>query len=231
MKKLLIALVVLFSMLNANEVIKPKMMKMFQTVPNGEIVQTGKSKAYCPICGMTLKMFYKTNYSAVDEHNNTKQFCSIHCLADAIINNNAKLSDIKVVDTISLKFIDAKKAFFVVGSTKKGTMSMVSKYAFKFNEDAQKFAKEFGGDVVKFDIAYKIASDELPKDNAMIEKKRAMARKHGEKLYNKICKKTQEKFTSISQTKTYIVDNNLCGDIKGKKLQMIAIYLYKKQDK
>ena len=107
MKKLLIAIVVLFSMLNANEVTKaPKMMKMFQSVPDGEILQSGKSKAYCPICGMTLKMFYKTNHSAVDKNNHTKQYCSIHCLADTIINDKNKLSNFKVVDTISLKFIE-----------------------------------------------------------------------------------------------------------------------------
>ncbi len=229
MKKLLIAIVVLLSMLNAQEVTKvPKMMKMFQSVPDGEIVQEGKSKAYCSICGMTLKMFYKTNHSAVDGHNNTKQYCSIHCLADTITNDNVKLSNFRVVDTISLKFIDSKDAFFVVGSSKKGTMSMVSKYAFKFNEDAQKFAKNFGGEVMKFDKAYKIAIDELTKDNAMIDKKRVMATKHGEKLYNKICRKTDKKFASIPEAKTFIVDNTLCGDIKGKKLQMIAIYLYKR---
>jgi len=229
MKKLLITVVVLLSILNAEEITKsPKMMKMFQTVLDGKIVQTGKAKAYCPICGMTLKMFYKTNHTATDEHNHTKQFCSIHCLADTINNDNAKLSNLKVVDTLSNEFIDSKSAFFVVGSSKKGTMSMVSKYAFKFNEDAQKFAKNFGGEVVGFQKAYKMASDELPKDNIMIEKKRAMATKHGEKLYNKICKKTDKNFNSIPEAKTYIVDNNLCGDIRGKKLQMIAIYLYKK---
>ena len=229
MKKLLITVVVLLSMLNAEAITKtPRMMKMFQTVSYGKIVQTGKAKEYCPICGMTLKMFYKTNYTAIDEHNNTKQFCSIHCLADTIVNDKAKLSNFKVVDTISNEFIDTKNAFFVVGSSKKGTMSMVSKYAFKFNEDAQKFAKEFGGKVMRFDEVFKIASDELSKDNAMIEKKRAMATKNGETLYNQVCQKIDKKFSSISQAKTYIVENNICGEIKGKKLQMIAIYLYKR---
>lgn len=229
MRKLLITIVALLSVLNAQEgMMKPKMMGMFQTVLDGKILQDGKSKAYCPVCGMTLKMFYKSNHSATDEHNHIKQYCSIHCLADDMVNDNAKLSNLKVVDIISLEFIDSKKAFFVVGSSKKGTMSMVSKYAFKFNEDAQKFAKNFGGKVVKFDEVLEIAKSELAKDNTMIEKKRAMASKHGEKLYNKICRKTDKKFASIPQTKTYIVENNLCGDIKGKKLQMIAIYLYKR---
>jgi nitrous oxide reductase accessory protein NosL len=219
----------LLAILNAQEGIKKaRIMQMFQTVPNGEILQKGKSKDYCPICGMTLKMFYKTNHIAIDENNITRQFCSIHCLADAIVNDNAKLRDFKVVDLVSLKFIDVKDAFYVVGSDKKGTMTMVSKYAFKFNEDAQRFVKKFGGRVVKFDEAYKMAVNELPKDNEMIAKKRSIIVKHGDKLYNHICKKTDKKFTSIAQAKTYIVESNLCGDIKGKKLQMIAIYLYKR---
>ncbi len=49
------------------ETAKPKkMMKMFQAVPKGKatLLQEGKAKAFCPECGMTLPMFYKTNHVA-----------------------------------------------------------------------------------------------------------------------------------------------------------------------
>ncbi|MEA3290443.1 MAG: 4Fe-4S binding protein, partial [Campylobacterota bacterium] len=93
--------------------------KMFQTVPfkDATLLQIGKDKASCPTCGMKLPMFYKTNHAAVHEAKNL-QFCSIHCMVDEIHNNKKQLSDLKAVDTKNLKFIDAKKAFYVVGSKK-----------------------------------------------------------------------------------------------------------------
>ena len=104
------------------------------------IVQTGKDKIYCPSCGMHLGKFYKTNHT----HKN-KQYCSMHCLVEN--NKNKIASDAKVVDTKTLKFIDASKAFYVVGSKKKGTMTMNSKYAFALESDAKKFKAKNGGKI------------------------------------------------------------------------------------
>jgi len=234
MKKLLLILVALSTSIFAmsdpagdpKEVKKPMMMKMFQSVDpsKAQILQDGKNKMFCPLCGMTLPMFYKTNHAATHK-GHTKQYCSIHCLANDKLSNKAQLSDIKVVDGTSLKFIDATKAFYVVGSSKKGTMSMLSKYAFGTKEAADTFAKEFGGEVKNFQETLKIATDGLEKTNEMIQNKRMMAAKHGAKTYEKFCKETNEKFASIADAKAYITENKLCGDIKGKKLQAIAIYL------
>lgn len=131
---------------------------MFQTVPfkDATLLQTGKDKASCPTCGMKLPMFYKTNHAAKHQHKDM-QFCSIHCMVDELHNNKKELTNLKVVDTKSLKFIDAKKAFYVVGSKKKATMSMVSKYAFKTKGEAIGFSKRYGGEVMNFDDTYKEA--------------------------------------------------------------------------
>ena len=206
-----------------------KVMKMFQTVNPSEatLVQTSKTKKFCPICGMTLPMFYKTNHSATHEES-AKQYCSIHCVVEDKEINKSNLIGIKVVDVISLKFIDVKKATYVVGSKKKGTMSMVSKYAFANKSDAKKFAKEFGGKTMSYSEAYAEAKKDFPKDAMMVSKKQAKAAGMGAKMYNKMCKKTDKKFNSTAQAKAYIVENKLCGDIKGKKLQAIGIYLGKR---
>lgn len=135
---------------------------MFQTVPfaKATLLQSGKDKANCPICGMKLPMFYKTNHaSKVD--GKVYQYCSIHCLADHKHNKKAKVDDLKVVDTNSLQFIDAKTATYVVGSKKSATMSRVSKYAFSSKGEAYKFAKMYGGEVVDFDSAYKKALEDF----------------------------------------------------------------------
>jgi len=234
MKKLLLLITALSTLSFAmgdpasesQEMKKPMMMKMFQSVDpsQAQMLQSGKNRLFCPLCGMTLPMFYKTNHAAT--HNgHTKQYCSIHCLADDQITHQSKLTDIKVVDVTTLKFIDATKAFYVVGSKKKGTMSMVSKYAFGAKAAAETFAKEFGGEVKSFDEAFKIASEGLTKANEQIKQKRMMAAKHGAKIYAKFCKATDEKFATIADAKAYIMENQLCGELAGKKLQAVAIYL------
>ncbi len=226
MKVALIGLVFASSLIVANA---DKVMKMFQSVNPSEatLVQTNKTKKFCPICGMTLPMFYKTNHSAT--HNEeAKQYCSIHCVVEDREINKSDLKDIKVVDVTSLKFISADKATYVVGSKKKGTMSMVSKYAFANKADADKFAKEFGGKTMNYSEAYAEAKKDFPKDSMMITKKQTKAAGMGEKMYNKMCKKTDAKFNSTAEAKAYINEHKLCGDIKGKKLQAIGIYLGKR---
>lgn len=135
---------------------------MFQTVPASKatLVQQGEMKNSCAMCGMNLVMFYKTSYVAT-LNGKEKQYCSLHCLVDDMKNHHNSLKDIKVVDTNSLKLIDAKKAYYVVGSSKKGTMSKVSKYAFSTLGAASKFAAKNGGEVMDFNAAFQTAQKDF----------------------------------------------------------------------
>ena len=233
MKKIVTMLFILSSLIYAGNMGEGKgsgqnqeRMKKFQSVPidKATIVQDSKAKMYCPSCGMTLPMFYRTNHAATHgEH--TKQYCSLHCLSEDKIKNGADLKDMKVVDNKTLKFIDVKSATYVVGSSKKGTMTMKSKYAFAKKADAQKFADKFGGNVMNFDGAFKVASKGLDKEMAMIGKKQAMMAQKGEMMYNKMCKKTDLKFSSTADAKTFVKSSKICGEMKGKKLQAVGLYL------
>ncbi len=230
MKKILITLLAIgamFSYANAEAQKPKKMMKMFQMVPadKATILQDGKAKMFCPECGMTLPMFYKTNHAAIVD-GKVKQYCSIHCVVEDT-KKGSKLSDIKVVDVKSLKFIDASKAFYVVGSDKKGTMSMVSKYAFASKVDADAFAKENGGKVVDYQGAYKAAASDFDKDAAMISKKQDMMTKKGEMIYGKMCQKTDKKFASTAEAKAFIAESKLCKDLNPKQQQAVGLYLKK----
>jgi nitrous oxide reductase accessory protein NosL len=131
----------------------------FQTVPVQQAMLLQKSDS-CAICGMHLPTFYKTNHAA-DTKDGIKQYCSLHCVVKDNEFNKTDLKNLKVVDTDSLKFISALDAFYVVGSKKSGTMSMVSKYAFSTKAKAEAFAKEFGGKVMKFYDAYKEATKDF----------------------------------------------------------------------
>jgi len=202
-----------------------KMPTLFQAVSADKavITQEGEGKMFCPKCGMTLPMFYKTNHAAhVD--GKSKQFCSIHCLAETMADGG-KITDIKVVDNTTLKFVDASKAWYAVGSSKAGTMTMTSKYAFANKADAEAFAREFGGKVINFNDTLASVNSMLEKETAMIHKKQAMAAKKGEMMFSKMCKPVDAELNSVAEAKTYLITEKPCGELKGKKLQAIGLYL------
>jgi len=135
--------------------------KLFQTVAEKDaiLVQTGKNKRYCVRCGMDLVKFYKTSHIA-QKGDIKYQYCSIHCLEEHL-GEGITLKNPQVVDVASLKFISVNDAFYVVGSKKRGTMSRVSKYAFKKLDDAKKFQLQYGGEIMDFNSARKKAQEDF----------------------------------------------------------------------
>ena len=135
--------------------------RMFQSVDKEDaiLVQKNETKTSCARCGMNLVKFYKTSHIA-SANNKKFQYCSIHCLAEHL-KDSTKLKNPQVVDIGSLKFISVSKAYYVVGSDKRGTMSRVSKYAFSSLEMAKKFQDKYGGDVVDFYKALDIAREDF----------------------------------------------------------------------
>lgn len=136
---------------------------MFQTVKKDEaqLLQAGKNKRYCLKCGMDLIKFYKTSHAASSESkDNTYQYCSIHCLEDHL-GDGVVLKNPKVVDISSLEFISVADATYVVGSSVRGTMSRVSKYAFLNKKDALEFQKKYGGEIMDFNSALNKAKDDF----------------------------------------------------------------------
>lgn len=227
MKKLIMLLSIaglFLTNINAEEMKKQKMRYQAVNPAEATLLQDGKSKNFCLICGMTLPMFYKTNHAAKDGET-MKQYCSIHCLIEDKIVNKSDLKELLVVDNTSKKFIKVEEAFYVVGSSKPATMAMVSKYAFAKKEDAINFAKQNGGEIKNFDVVSEIVAQSLEKEKNMIAKKQAKMQKMGGKIYSKMCKKTDTLFDSTASAKAYVTSNKLCGELKGKKLQAVGIFL------
>ena len=135
--------------------------KPFQMVAEKDavLVQEGKNKKYCSICGMDLVRFYKTSHIS-ENYEEKYQYCSIHCLEDHL-GHGVTVKNPMVVDVKSLKFIPVGKAHYVVGSKKRGTMSYVSKYAFLKLDDAKKFQVEFGGEIMDFTDAREKAQEDF----------------------------------------------------------------------
>ncbi len=198
------------------------------------LLQEGPGKMWCAACGMNLQKFYKTNHAVILKNGKKKQYCSLHCLVEDWPNIKNSVKEILVVDAKSGKFIPAKSAYYVVGSRIPGTMSKQSKIAFAKKVDAQNFAKQYGGKIVTFDEAFALAQKEHQKENKMIQaKKRVMIYPMGEMLYKKRCKKEidKERFPTIGELKSYLVSSKVCGDLKGKKLQAVALYIWEVKGK
>ena len=212
---------IVFSNLNAAE--------MFQTVETKDatLIKTDSSKEFCNVCGMHLTKYYKTNHTAEFKNGHQEQYCSLHCLSEVHKDYEQKIKNIQVVDTNSLKLIDAKKAFYVIGSSKEGTMSPISEYAFSTKIEAEKFKKEFGGEIHTFEETLKLSKDKLDKDNEILDEKRVPIAIKGKKIFESMCNVNQIKeFNSIGEAKQYLIDNNTCKNLDSSMLQAVSIYLY-----
>ncbi len=227
MRKLLLSLLTISALCTTSGLaMDKKQMKNPRAVSASQatILQNGKNKMYCSICGMTLPMFYKTNHAAT-YNGKQYQYCSIVCAVEDAVVNNKKLTNFKVIDNTTLKFIDSTDAYYVVGSKMPGTMSVVSKYAFGTKTAAQKLVSSKGGKIMRFDELYKLVVKSQAKDMAATKKRQAKAIKKGGMMYKKMCKKTDKRFTSTATAKSFLIESGICGKIKGKKHQAIALYL------
>ena len=192
------------------------------------LVQSGKEKNWCPICGMSIKKFYKTSYSAALPNGTKRQYCSIRCLVVDMKEYNIKLSTIYAIDAKTQKQILAKNAFYVVGSKVKGTMSKVSKLAFANKTDAKDFIKKYKGKLVDFTQALKMAKESLKTDIAMINKKKQKkVYPMGKKLFKAKCSKKIDltDYLEINELKAAL-KQELCKPLKEKQLQAVALYLW-----
>lgn len=210
---------------------------MFQSVQNSEatLLQSGNSKEYCPNCAMHLPKYYKTNHAVKLKDGSVRQFCSLHCLVDEqemgfLRDKKDKIAQILVADVKSLKFIDAKKAFYIVGSKVPGTMTGNSQYAFLDKNDALFFQKENGGKLVSFDEAYKISLKDFTNDLKMIkDKKDGSVYNAGKTIMQKFC--DESKITSIhahnmGETKAAIKNSGACKELSDSQLQALSIYYW-----
>ena len=119
------------------------------------LVNQGEHKNSCVNCGMSLKMFYKTSHIATFSDGSKKQYCSIACLSSDMKKEH--IVSVDVVDAKTQKLINAEKAYYVIDSDVKGTMSKRSKLAFATHQDAEAFIKEHGGKIITFQQALKAA--------------------------------------------------------------------------
>lgn len=135
------------------------------------ILQDGEHKDKCPECGMKLSVFGKTNHAVKLRNGKYLQFCSIRDLIKAEREKGLPVKDYLAIDSKKEKFMDAKKMWYVVGSSIKGTMSTVSKIAFINKNDALDFKENYGGELMTFTKTKKVSEKILDIDIKTINRK------------------------------------------------------------
>lgn len=123
----------------------------------------------CHLCGMYISNFngpkgeiFKKNFiteGPINERSKVYKFCSTRDLFSFYLDpeNKRNVGTLLVHDMSKMPwdsindefFIDAKTAWFISGSNKTGAMGKTLA-SFSQKEDAQAFAKEFGGQVLSF---------------------------------------------------------------------------------
>lgn len=126
----------------------------------------------CPNCGMGRAMWART-WKTFHLAGRRQEACSFHCLADMTVKSGADPEAVQTaLFTEPRGMIAARDAWYVVGSSAAGTMTMVSKAAFVTRSEALAFAKRCGGDVMEFSATFQAARDALARENAAIDRKR-----------------------------------------------------------
>ena len=102
-----------------------------------------------------------------------REACSFHCLADMAVKSNQTPQDVQTALFLQPRgLVPATAAWYVVGSSASGTMTMLSKAAFPSRSAADDFARTCGGEVADYGKTFQLARQALDKENAMIDRKR-----------------------------------------------------------
>ena len=188
--------------------------------------QKGDGKEYCPICGMDLKMHYKTVHMAKLKDGTNRQYCSIRCLIEDRKSKEVDMTTVKVIDAKSQKVIDAKSAYYVVGANAPTTMLPLSLYAFKDGADAREFRAEFGGEIKTFDEVYEQVTGVMQTSEAARQSRlEKNVYPKGQKLYESKCKEINpSSYENIAKLKADL--KNYCDIKDPMQFQPIALYLW-----
>ena len=120
--------------------------------------QTITEHDQCHTCDMWITKWPGPKAEIVMKSGNVYKFCSVKCMTCTLLRGgqNAKMAGIWVNDAGATdwehpepKFIEAKKAWFVQGSSRKATMGK-SVAPFATKQAALEFQKKYGGKIYRF---------------------------------------------------------------------------------
>jgi copper chaperone NosL len=101
----------------------------------------------CKHCGMDRKAFGYSRMLVEYKDGKNAGTCSLHCVITELNSKSGEVTFYKVADRNTRELIDAEKAVWVIGGSKRGVMTMRAKWAFTTREAAQIFVDDYGGTI------------------------------------------------------------------------------------
>ena len=121
----------------------------------------------CNNCGMDRKAYGYSRMVITYDNGSRVGVCSLHCaITELDEHKGVAVKSLLVADRNSRALVDAKKAFWVVGGSKRGVMTQNPKWAFATMDAAQTFVNSNGGKITGWDAALLAArEDATPKSH------------------------------------------------------------------
>lgn len=120
------------------------------------------SKMGCENCGMNLKKFIATSHAIKLNNDESHFYCSINCSSIALDGFGENSKTVYGIDYGLTKYYPVENLNYVIGANLKGTMTKVSKFAFKDVEKAKSFQETFDGEnILLYDEVYKMSKEEI----------------------------------------------------------------------
>ncbi len=116
----------------------------------------------CAHCGMDRVKFARSRMRVEYEDGTAVGTCSLRCVVMELDGHpDKRVKSIRVADYDTRNLLDAKKAVWVIGGSRKGVMTRRAKWAFASEAAAKKFIAAYGGASATFDAALRAAREDL----------------------------------------------------------------------
>ena len=130
----------------------------------GENNDIGRHR-WCGFCGMDRKAYGFSRMLIRYEDGTDVGVCSLHCaVIELDANRGHGIKALLVADRETRTLIDAEKASWVIGGSKRGVMTQRPKWAFPSKAAAEAFIAEYGGKIVTWAEALAAAREELDRE-------------------------------------------------------------------
>ena len=104
----------------------------------------------CSVCGMWIDQYMYTRHVLTEADGSRLSFCSFTCAAKHIKKHGSDVNQLQAADYLTSELVDAKDAFYLVGSDAPPVMSYTSIIVFADIEQAKDFQKSHGGKILTF---------------------------------------------------------------------------------
>jgi copper chaperone NosL len=114
----------------------------------------------CKHCGMDRKAYGYSRMLVEYKDGKKVGTCSLHCVVTELNSKSGEVISFKAADRNTRQLIDAEKAVWVIGGSKRGVMTMRAKWAFTTREAAKIFVDEYGGTITTWSEALAAAKED-----------------------------------------------------------------------